>query len=228
MKKIPPWALVAGAIAIGAVFWLYKKRKEQAAKEAAETEGANEAPMVAGVEEAEGYPYSIAGTAGGGVGGGALGNALESQNELQEFFKSEQTLQAQQSKEQSEFEKNLAQEFANSQRELQRIVAEGRSTVGTPSGGGSSGGGGAAPGGGTIPQGSGGGPPSEPRPGVVPAPPVPHTDACGQGVHAGFPNGTPPDCWRISRTKTGGGCECHGHQNGQLQCQRGKAPNCYW
>ena len=210
MKKLPPWALVAGAVAIGAVIWLIRKRKQEQLEKEQQQETASEAPYVTGVgseEGGEGFPYSV-GSALGGGGAGAIGNALESQSELSEIFRSEQGFLSESQKQEGEFENTLARQLRENSEALQAQLTASRATS-------------------TVAQGSGGGAPEEVRRGTTAAPKT-QGATCGQGQFAGFPNGTAPNCWRVSRTKTGGGCECHGYHSGQLECQHGKAPHCVW
>lgn len=208
-KKIPPWALIGGAVLLGVAFYFWKKNKE---KHELEAEQKQQEPTVAGVTNPEEeYPYSIVGGGGGGPAGAVSG--AETRNELAEFFTQER---GERIKEKGERESEtgkiggILQQISSQISGLQTSNAPGGSNQGS-----------------TQNQGGGGGAPSEHKQGTTVAPTTPQ-DRCGTGTHAGFPNGTPPDCWRISRQKTGGGCECHGHQNGHLECQKGKAPHCYW
>lgn len=93
----------------------------------------------------------------------------------------------------------------------------------------------------------GGAPVSNSNPGVIAVPPVVPTvappepsappaqspPAVGNGCPPEFPLFNPAPgkgCYRISRTKTGGGCECHGYKSGELECQTGSVKNgsCHW
>lgn len=215
LKKIPPWAWAVGAVAIGALFYLYKKHQEQALEApGAEGEVLPE-PEIAGVENpAEEFPYSIGGLGAGGGAGSFAGQEQASQ--FADFEKANQEFQTASTKQEQEYQKTIAEQIAAGQSALTSLV-QGLS--------------------GTMSSGSGGGAPTSSTQGTTAAPPAPSAppaQKCGSGAHAEFPLGTPPDCYRISRTKSGGGCQCHGHQNGKLECQQGYAnpkkgqQACHW
>jgi len=200
--------LVVGAIGLGAAIYLWKRHSQKIQEEtekAKETEGG---PYIAGVTNPEEeYPYSIGGGYGGGGGYGAIAQGQETESLLREFFGESKQERKQEKVEREQEEKSTGTILEGISRQISAISQPGNQS--------------------TIQQGSGGGASSESKKGVTVAPTTPQ-DRCGAGVHAGFPNGTPPDCWRVSRSKTSGGCECHGHQNGHLECQTGKAPHCVW
>lgn len=199
-RKIPPWLLIGGAVVIGIGFYLYKKKKEQAEAEKAATEGEGEKPYVAGVENpVEEYPYSVAGGFGGGA---AAAGTQELGGEIRELFTEQR---AERKEERGEFAKSLKE------------ITEGLGAINKPAASA------------TQSAGGGGGPPSESKKGATVAPTTPG-DRCGAGTHSGFPLGTPPDCYRISRSTSAGShkCQCHGHQNGNLECQHWNGHACVW
>jgi len=207
-KKLPKWAIPAGAVGVVLIVLMLKKKR--AASEASATE-----PGTEGLSNQSFIPVTGenvagvgAGLSGGGSAGGEGGNNTELLTEIIKGSKEESAANAQ------------------SNREL--IAALLGTGGGAPS---SSGPQGTVQAGAPETQ-----PAAPPTPAPAPAPKKapPPPDRCGAGSHADFPNGTPPDCWRVSRTRSGGGCECHGHQNGKLVCQAGYAhpkkgqQPCHW
>jgi hypothetical protein len=210
--KIPPWAWALAAVAGGAGLWLYKKQKQSSEISEASLEGEPQ-PYIAGLENpAEEFPYSM----GGGGLGGAIAGAGESQAEFHELFGAQQTFEKEFAIQQSESQKVIAQEIREGQEAITRILGESTHAPGT-----------------TTAQGQGGGAPSEPTPGGTTSAPPPPT--AKPSCPAAFPEHNPAkgavgahSCFRQSRTKTGGGCGCHGYQDGHLECETGKAPKCHW
>lgn len=209
-KKLPKWAIPVGAAGVILAVLIIKKKQSATAGSATEpgTEGLSNQSFIPVTGE------NVAGVgAGGGISGGETG-ANDNQALLAELIKSNKEEQGAQDRANKEF---LAGILAN---------------LGTGGGAPSSSG----------PQGTTVAPAPETQPYQPPTPaPTPQpkkapppAERCGAGTHAEFPNGSPPDCWRVSRTKSGGGCECHGHQNGHLECQQGYAKPkkgqqpCHW
>jgi len=215
MRKIPPWGYALGAIGLGAAFWYYKKHKEE--KELAESTtsevGTTEVPYSG---EPEGYPYSVGG-GGGGLAGGAVGNPNETAQEFHELFGNIQSFEKESAQGQSEFDKSIAQSIAESNKSVGEILKGSFESLKNT----------------TIAAGGGGGAPSSPGPGGTTTAQPPPTAA--PSCPSAFPEYNPArgpvgehSCYRQSRTKSGGGCGCHGYQDGKLECEHGKAPHCAW
>lgn len=208
-KKLPKWAIPAGAVGVVLIVLMLKKKQAANSGNATEpgTEGlSNQSFIPVTGENVAGVGASGLSGVGGSEGGG---NNTELLAEIIKGNKEDQ----------------VAQNAAN--QEFLRSLIGGMGTGGGAPSTAAPEGAVAAP----APQTQPAAPPvAAPKPAKAPTPAA----RCGAGVHADFPNGTPPDCWRVSRTKSGNGCECHGHQNGQLVCQggyakpkKGQSP-CHW
>lgn len=207
-KKLPKWAIPAGAV--GVVLIVLMLKKKQAANAGSATE-----PGAEGLSNQSFIPVTgenVAGVGASGIGGFGGGESSSNDTLFAELLKSNKEDQVAQNQANQEFLRSLVGNLGTGGGAPATSAPEG--TVAAP-----------------APQTQPAAPPvAAPKPAKAPQPAA----KCGVGAHADFPNGSPPDCWRVSRTKSGGGCECHGHQNGQLACQsgyakpkKGQSP-CHW
>lgn len=205
MKKLPPWALVATAVAAGALFWLLKQRRDKLKQEAEASESessvsASEAPVF--YTPGEGEYGGAPGGGSGAAGGGGLGNAFEAQSELSQLFSTfeqgQVAFETQQQESWKQFEKEQQEGFAK--------LAQSS---------------------GTVSQGSGGGAPESNKKGVVSAPSTPVT--CGKSF-PGFPNAnggvSKSTCYK--NISCGNGCPGHKYADGHAECQTKNKGKCSW
>lgn len=221
-KKLPKWAIPVGIVTVaGVAYYVYKKKKKNEEEPKATEQNPYlaqsfipiTAENVAGVGAVANYPT------GGTEEGLALLNAQqENQGRIFEFLegkernKSEERIAA--SERQGEKE---ARQF-----EWQRTLAEMTNNLT---------GGGAPVGNTAVGTVTASAPPGAVAT-VAPSTPPSNTNT-GGGCPPDFPLYNPAPgkgCYRISRTTTQGGCQCHGYKSGQLECQSGKASNgsCHW
>lgn len=207
-KKLPKWAIPAGAVGIVlAVLILKKKQAANAGATEPGTEGlSNQSFIPVTGENVAGVGAGL--SSGGGESGGADNTAF-----LTEILKMNKEESAERAQREREYWEHQRESLGTGGGAPSSPAPEGGIAVPTPM---------------TQP------PSPAPPPPKAPGKPTPAPARCGQGSHKDFPNGTPPDCWRVSRTKSGNGCECHGHENGRLVCQGGYAhpkrgqSACHW
>lgn len=218
-RNLPKWALPVGVVVlIGGAYYVYKKKKQSEEEPKATEQNPYLAqsfiPVTA--ENVAGVGAVSATTGPNSEEGTALLNAAEeNRKSIFEFLEN---------KERRRTEESLAASQRQGEKEGLQFERQIRLAELTNSltGGGAPTAAAAAPVGTVVATSS---------PGSV-APPT---------SNATSDNNCPPDyplfnpapgrgCYRISKTRTGGGCECHGYPNGQLECQQGKASNgsCHW